>query len=149
MIFQKSLTSTHQSRRVRIATVRVGYAKTTQRFPGETETDAAAVLECPACATRCITMVTQNIELESPNEREGRAMTSSLYWWPVPINSGECLPDRLKFVLRVRHGDPVQITLGHGDLSYLTGLRDAGVDGARELIGAIEKYDEIQVEEKY
>ena len=36
-----------------------------------------------------------------------------------------------------------------GDTSYFRGLRDAGVDGAQEVLDLLEKYGEIRLEEVF
>lgn len=72
-------------------------------------------------------------------------MSMGLYWRPERNTSGE-LPDDLKRALQKRYGTPLlDYCLDDCDLSYLAGLRDAGVKGANELIHAIEKHERIQI----
>ncbi len=69
-------------------------------------------------------------------------------WKPETTASGY-LPDDLKRTISRRlwdtdgscGGGPV--TVGRGDLSYLAGLRDAGVKGANDLIELINKHGAI------
>jgi hypothetical protein len=76
-------------------------------------------------------------------------MTTSLYWNPVVKPKTHRLPDALKFILRRIHRDgQVTMTMREADLPYLHGLRDAGVDGALELIEAIDKHDEVELSEE-
>lgn len=75
-------------------------------------------------------------------------MSSNLAWEPG-CRQKNSLPDQLKFVLRKKYGDVVDANMDTDDLPYLTGLRDAGIDGAQTLIDAIEKYDEISVVEEF
>ena len=66
--------------------------------------------------------------------------------WKPNTRSGHDLPDALKFVLRDKMGlMEGERIFDHGNISYLSGLRDAGVEGAQELIDAIEKHDEVVV----
>ena len=75
-------------------------------------------------------------------------MTCSLGWEPVRKKSPKWLSDGLKFALRKRYGGHVDTILDGGDMSYLEGLRDAGVEDADTLIEAIKKYDSIHVREE-
>jgi hypothetical protein len=77
-------------------------------------------------------------------------MSADLYWRPTPTNK-QRLPDKLKFALRNNDsvcgprvdGDPTTVT--DSSFEYLRGLRDGGVDGAAELIAAIEKHEAVDV----
>lgn len=69
----------------------------------------------------------------------------NLYWLPVSPKRGKGLPDKLKFVLRERFEYPVRVEFDEHTIGYLQGLHDAGVEGAEELIEAIEKHGRIQV----
>ena len=72
-------------------------------------------------------------------------MSSSLYWEPVN-KENKYFPDELKYALRKRFGSLIErVALNYDDVSYLEGLRDAGVKGAEELISAIEKHDEVVI----
>lgn len=74
-------------------------------------------------------------------------MSSSLIWEPVVKQKENDLDDQLKFSLRKRYGDPVNLRFNHQDLGYLRGLSDCEVKGADELIEAIKKHGEVLVKE--
>lgn len=65
-------------------------------------------------------------------------MSVSLHWRPVNVH-GAPLAYALK---RVIGTDQRRWTVN--DIPYLTGLKDAGVHSADELIDAIEKYGEVE-----
>ena len=73
-------------------------------------------------------------------------MSSSLKWRPA-MSQSRTLPRPLKYPLSRRLWDTDGST-GHGDavvtveehLPYLEGLRDAGVEGAQELIDILNKH---------
>jgi len=75
-------------------------------------------------------------------------MSSNLYWRPVDVNA-ERLPKSLKFAISRRLWDTDgscgsgEAVMSVNDIPYLEGLRDAGVDGAKELIGHIEKHGAV------
>ena len=69
-------------------------------------------------------------------------MSSTLQWRPVR-ESGKSLPDELKRVLG--KGSFVDREFSADDLPYLRGLEDAGVNGASQVIEAIEKHDHIHL----
>lgn len=72
-------------------------------------------------------------------------MSANLMWEPAK-RKAQSLPDGLKFVLRDKYGwDGNRKIYGPGQLSYLRGLADAGVEGAEELIAAIEKHEEVEL----
>jgi hypothetical protein len=78
-------------------------------------------------------------------------MTTSLYWQPAQRPAGNHLPDALKFILRKRFrgdGPCVRRTMGSADLDYLRGLADADVDGAQDLIDAIDQHGDVELEEQ-
>ena len=73
-------------------------------------------------------------------------MSQNLYWKPVVPNQGHDLPDALKYKLRDKYdlyGSPS--VLGMRDVGYLSGLADCGIEGASELMEAIEKNGEVEV----
>lgn len=70
-------------------------------------------------------------------------MSRILKWRPA--NSGASLPDDLKFKLRELYGEPVSYPLDAAELSTLRALAACGVDGAKTLIAAIEKYGDVFV----
>lgn len=76
-------------------------------------------------------------------------MSTNLYWNPVLPETGECLTLELKWALRKRYDgiDFVDMTLDCTDISYLKGLKDAGLEGAQKLIDGIETHGEIRVKE--
>lgn len=72
-------------------------------------------------------------------------MSATLCWRPV-VKNRKTLPDALKFVLRDKRGQGSEKnTYDHSDFPYLRGLVDAEVDGAQELIAAIEQHEEVEV----
>ena len=75
-------------------------------------------------------------------------MSSNLQWQPLKQNWKDLSSD-LKFAMRKRYPDPIDIVLLRGDIPYLEGLWDAGLMDAKSLIDAISKYGEIQVKENY
>lgn len=73
---------------------------------------------------------------------------TTLKWQPEKID-GNYLPDELKYELQKRfYGSIYEQVLAEEDLSYLEGLRDADVDGAKELIKAIYKHGRIVLNEQ-
>ncbi len=75
-------------------------------------------------------------------------MSSDLRWRPATPTSSR-LSVSLKFELRKKFGDPVDITLTPLSLSYLNGLLDRGFDDAKTLIDAVKRHDVITVKEFY
>lgn len=75
-------------------------------------------------------------------------MSSNLEWLPVD-RKGKCVSDDVKFILRRRYGHPIDLTLDSECIGYLEGLKDAGVNGAEELIKAIDKHGEIVLKEVF
>ena len=76
-------------------------------------------------------------------------MSTGLYWEPTRPTKGKHLSDQLKFALRNRHDEIwVKMNLDTADLSYLEGLRDAGINDAINLIDAINKYGSIKLWEE-
>lgn len=75
-------------------------------------------------------------------------MTSTLMWRPVDIR-GFDLPSELKRTVSRRLWDTDgscgggEASMSAADISYLEGLRDAGVKGADKLIAAIEKHGTV------
>ena len=75
-------------------------------------------------------------------------MSSNLVWEPVIESEGHALPTGLKWVLRKRFDDgAVNMQMNSNHISYLEGLVDGGVDGAKTLIDAIRKHGVIVVTE--
>lgn len=78
-------------------------------------------------------------------------MSNHLYWLPPRGPSGNRLPYVLKSVLAPRlwgqdgsvRSDKTR--LDEGNLDYLYGLADAGVEGALELINAIQRHGAVDV----
>lgn len=73
-------------------------------------------------------------------------MSSNLYWRARPTGE-KVLSYELKKALQNRHY-PADCTFYEHDISYLEGLRDAGIADAQKLIDGIEKYGEIEVMER-
>lgn len=71
-------------------------------------------------------------------------MSVNLYWKPV-IDEANDLPTGLKWILEKRFGilGTTGITLSYQNIEYLNGLVDADVKGAKDLIDAIEQYNEV------
>lgn len=75
-------------------------------------------------------------------------MSSNLYWEPSNRKRKD-VPNGLKLVLRKMYGDLQGIEMSTGDLPALRALAAANVEGANDLIAAIEKHDVIQLSEVY
>ena len=71
-------------------------------------------------------------------------MSATLMWEPKK-RKAKSLPDALKFILRDKHGLDGRETWGTATIPYLRGLVDGGVDGAQELIAAIEAHAEVEL----
>ena len=80
--------------------------------------------------------------------RERSAMSSTLIWEPLNRKKKD-LPDEIKYILRKKYGEPINIVLRENDIGYLQGIKDAGVLSIEILINAIEKYQEILVQEEW
>jgi len=83
-------------------------------------------------------------------------MSTSLYWTPAPgdVPPAEELPFELKKAIAQRlwghdgslWGEKVELSRANAAIiPYLEGLADAGVDGAAELIRAINTHDAVLV----
>jgi len=70
-------------------------------------------------------------------------MSCSLYWKPIIENSFRVGDHILRNAIENRYSLPTVI--GFSAKNYLEGLRDAGVNGAEDLLEAIEKHGEIEV----
>jgi len=64
--------------------------------------------------------------------------------WQGDIESGT-LPDRLAEILIPLMYRPTGAVVGTSYVQYLLGLRDAGVDGAAELIGRIQRDERVRL----
>lgn len=71
-------------------------------------------------------------------------MGCSLYWKPVSKENNFVGDIQLRNILEKRYNYPS--ILDTGDIGYLNALVDAGVEGANDLIEAIEKHNEIQID---
>jgi hypothetical protein len=69
-------------------------------------------------------------------------MSQSLYWEPATPQTKHAVGDIQLRDLMVEFGTGPQL-IGKGELAYLAGLRDAKVDGAQELIDAINQHGAI------
>jgi len=75
-------------------------------------------------------------------------MSSSLVFRPVIQQEDVYLNDRIKHILQKKYDQTVIDTImDSGDIDYLKGLRDAGVEGAKTLIDAVNEYGRIHVDE--
>ena len=78
-------------------------------------------------------------------------MSTTLYWQPARRPKGRPLPTALKFALSPVVFDhdgslsspPMVLNVTNRD--YLVGLRDGRVEGAAELIGAIDTFGQIEI----
>lgn len=70
-------------------------------------------------------------------------MGCSLYWRPVAKSQRGGFRGTVRDELIRRYGD--NGTLDHDALEFLLGLAAAKLEGAQELIDAIEKHGEIQI----
>lgn len=76
-------------------------------------------------------------------------MSSTLSWRPAsPPRSGS-LPTALKFALRKKYNEPINVTFDESDIPFLEGLVCAGIPGANDLISAIRMHNQIIVKETY
>lgn len=76
-------------------------------------------------------------------------MGTNLYWEPVERKQNSVGgDDGLKWALRKKYGERLDVELTSRSLEYLEGLRDAGQENAQALIDAIEKHDAIRVFEE-
>jgi hypothetical protein len=75
-------------------------------------------------------------------------MSQSLYWKPIKPQRHSSLPSQLKFILQKRY-DGLEtgesIILGEAVQPYLEGLADAGIEGAKELIAAIKRHEQVEI----
>lgn len=81
---------------------------------------------------------------------EGK-IRSTLYWRPKAAQ-GFTLPDPIKVALRERYGaygDIVHNKLGKLDLNYLRELNDAGIEGAKQLVEAVEEHGVVLLDEDF
>jgi hypothetical protein len=78
-------------------------------------------------------------------------MSSNIYYRPVPKSNGTLLPDQLKFALKKldEWNGKAEGTYSKDFIPVLEGMKAAGVDGADQLIKAIKKYGEVEIEEIY
>lgn len=70
-------------------------------------------------------------------------MGCSLYWRPIPKKQYRVGEYQLRDILEKRYGYPSELDCS--DVTYLKALDDAGVEGADELVEAIEKHGEIEI----
>lgn len=77
-------------------------------------------------------------------------MGATLVWRPVVPQEGRELPYKFLAVLERREqGLSVESYWGPDDLDYLQGLKDAGIDGAEDMIAAIKKHGHIKLNREY
>lgn len=76
-------------------------------------------------------------------------MSYSLYWRPISTKKNNAGKDQaLKWAMQKKFGSPINRTIGESNIEYLQGLKDAGVDGASDLIDAVEKCGSIELFEE-
>jgi hypothetical protein len=71
-------------------------------------------------------------------------MSANLCWAPAR-RLPNYLPYELKVILQAKHGLDGRSIYTHEQTYYLQGLADAGIDGAQELIHAIDQYGQVEV----
>ncbi len=71
-------------------------------------------------------------------------MTTTLVWQVKPKSNYRSLPFQLRQVLEKRYKKFPKV-VSAADIDYLSGLRDAGIEGAQELIELIDEYEEIEI----
>jgi hypothetical protein len=74
-------------------------------------------------------------------------MSTHLYWEPSSRKK-KSLPTGLKWAFQKRFNGSIHAMLCTNDIPYLEGLRDAGIEGAQELIDAIDQYECIDLIEE-
>jgi hypothetical protein len=78
-------------------------------------------------------------------------VSSSLFWKPVIPQRENTLPDNLKYILGKKYWNhdgtltSPPLVLDEDNLEYLSGLVDAGVEGAEELVEAIRKHGRVEI----
>lgn len=75
-------------------------------------------------------------------------MSSNLRAEPIKRKKKDFGSD-LKFALRKRFGEPVDVLMEKGDIEYLLGLEHAGITEAKELRDYIMQHEEIRIKEEY
>jgi len=75
-------------------------------------------------------------------------MSGSLVWEPAERKK-RSLPRALKWALQKRYGGDPNVVMGEGHRDYLRGLIDGGVEGAQELLDAIDKHGDVQLSVEY
>lgn len=76
-------------------------------------------------------------------------MTATLYWVQAYPSDEAVLSDRLLAILREKYqAEEVKIVMNRANIPYLEGLRDGGVEGAQDLIDALESFGYVRVGEK-
>lgn len=74
-------------------------------------------------------------------------MSGTLVWQPHKKDEYKSLPLQLRIILESKWSFPV--VFGYAQLDYLSGLNDAGVDGAQELMELIHQFEEIELNIEY
>lgn len=70
-------------------------------------------------------------------------MSCTLYWQVKPKSAYRALPRELRAKLEKKFNFPVVVS--YDLIPYLEGLESCNIDGARELIDLILKYEEIEL----
>ncbi len=70
-------------------------------------------------------------------------MGMTLVWQIKPKSNYKSLPFQLRCVLERKWSFPVVV--GYSDIAYLEGLKDAGIEGAEELMELIHQFEEIEL----
>ena len=70
-------------------------------------------------------------------------MSATLKWRPA--TQGRTLPDALRFALERSERSKSQTVFDAADIPYFQGPADAGVDGAKSILEAIDKHDVVEL----
>ena len=71
-------------------------------------------------------------------------MSETLCWRPMRSDRNT-LPSHVARVLKNKYEGLDNVIIQYGEIPYLEGLRDAGLDGAQELIDAVNDHGPIQL----
>lgn len=83
-------------------------------------------------------------ELFRMRQQKEDIMSQNLYWRPWKPSAEGCLPKRLRDIIEARYPS-VPVILDKVQYDWLTGLRDADVKGAAEIMDAIDKHGMIEL----
>ncbi len=75
-------------------------------------------------------------------------MSSNLTWVPNVVQEKVDLSTDLKFIIRKRYGNPIDVTVDEAHRLYFEGLHDAGIKDAIKVMAAIDTYSKINLKEE-